>query len=135
VAAWSNVLHWYTELLAWDKVVHAILTGLLATLGIIAAQRAGLLPRARHRAGLVAAAVALGLGLGAIWEMLEWTGNAITDAVIFVSYDDTVGDLAADGLGALVAGLALPFLSARAVTSGARAPELADPAVRSESGG
>ena len=54
--------------------------------------------------------------------MLEWTGNAVTDAVIFVSYDDTIGDLAADGLGALAE--ASPFPSspgARSVMSRHRA--------------
>lgn len=114
MAAWSNVFDLYTEVYAWDKVIHAVLTGLLTTLGIVAAQRASILPAVEgHRVGLAIAAVALGLGLGSLWEMLEWLGNAMTDAVIFVSYDDSIGDLAADGLGALIAGIALPFLTGR----------------------
>ncbi|KQQ94267.1 hypothetical protein ASF62_09030 [Leifsonia sp. Leaf325] len=120
VAAWSNVFDLYTEVFGWDKLVHVALTGVIATLAVIASQRSGLLPTTGHRAGLVMATGAFGLAVGSIWEMLEWAGNALTDAVIYVGYDDTIGDLAADALGGIIAGLALPFLAGRsaAVRSG-----------------
>ncbi|KQX07631.1 MULTISPECIES: hypothetical protein [unclassified Leifsonia] len=139
VAAWSNVFDLYTEVFGWDKLVHVALTGVIATLAVIAAQRSGILPTTGHRAGLVVATVAFGLAAGSVWEMLEWVGNALTDAVIYVGYDDTIGDLAADAVGGLIAGLALPFLTGRsaAITSGDRGsgdPE-ASAEVRMTSGG
>ena len=40
-----------------------------------------------------------------MWEFVEWVGyRFITDA-IFVTYDDTIGDMMAGGFGALVAGV------------------------------
>ncbi|MEL4317539.1 hypothetical protein WJX64_00825 [Leifsonia sp. YIM 134122] len=113
VAAWSNVFDLYTEVFGWDKLVHVALTGVIATLAVVAAQRSGILPTTGHRVGLVIATAALGLAVGSIWEMLEWAGNALTDAVIYVGYDDTIGDLAADAVGGLIAGIALPFLTGR----------------------
>ena len=89
VAAWSSVLDLYTRFLGWDKVVHILLTGLLAALATIAAQRAGLLPSGReHSIGLAVVTVAFGIAAGAVWEGLEWAGHTLAVAPIFVSYDD-----------------------------------------------
>ena len=46
----------------------------------------------------------LGLALGALWEMVEWFGYAFLTDAIYVTYEDTVGDMAVGGLGALCAG-------------------------------
>ena len=114
IAAWSNIFHLYTELTGWDKVVHVVLTAVIASLIVIGAQQTGLLPSPRrHRAGLIFATLAAGLAAGCLWEMLEWGGHNLIDSTIFVGYDDTIGDLAADGVGALAAGFALPFLAAQ----------------------
>lgn len=113
VAAWSNVFHLYTEVFGWDKLIHFLLTGLLASLATITAQRSGLLTAAPgHRGGVVVVTMAFGVAAGALWEGLEWAGHALAIAPIYVGYSDTIGDLAADALGALTAGLALPFLAA-----------------------
>jgi hypothetical protein len=45
--------------------------------------------------------------------MGEWLGHNFVDSKIFVGYDDTIGDLAADGSGGLLVGLGLPWLAAR----------------------
>ncbi|KQP01849.1 hypothetical protein ASF30_04620 [Leifsonia sp. Leaf264] len=111
IAAWSNVFDLYTEIVGWDKIVHAALTGAVTILVVTAAQRGGLLPQTGSpRFALVLSGAAVGLAVGSIWEMLEWAGHTFTDAVIFVGYDDTIGDLAADGVGGLIAGLALSLL-------------------------
>ncbi|WP_418606141.1 hypothetical protein [Georgenia sp. SUBG003] len=49
-------------------------------------------------------ALAVGLALAVVWELGEWAGHTYLDPAIFVSYDDTIGDLAAGGAGAAVAG-------------------------------
>lgn len=115
VAGWSSVFEWYTTVFLWDKFVHVVLTGLLAALVyVIGSDLRGVpaAPGARRIAVAVTTTIA-GLAVGAVWEMGEWLGHHYVDSAIFVGYDDTIGDLAADGLGALVAGFALPWLAAR----------------------
>jgi hypothetical protein len=53
---------------------------------------------------------AFGLAGSAVWEMVEWLGKTFISTDIFVAYDDTIGDMAVGGLGALCAGLALWLL-------------------------
>lgn len=111
VAAWSNVFSLYTTLIGWDKVIHGVLTGVIAALVVVISQRTAFLPPlAGHRVGHATVATVLGLGLGALWEIGEWAGHTFVDSAVFVGYVDTIGDLGADGAGALLAGLALPLL-------------------------
>ncbi len=58
-------------------------------------------------AGTVVVAVAVGLALSAVWEMVEWAGWLFISDEIFVGYQDTIGDMAIGGVGAAVAGLVL----------------------------
>ncbi|GAA1360179.1 hypothetical protein GCM10009596_16620 [Arthrobacter rhombi] len=114
VAAWSNVLDLYEHLPGWDKFIHGLLGGLVALLAVTLAQRAGSVPAPgdpRAMPMLVSATVAFGLATGAVWEMLEWAGHTYIDPAVHVGYDDTIGDLAADGIGSLVAALLwFPYL-------------------------
>ena len=58
----------------------------------------------RHQIGFVSCNTAVYDRMTA-WEMVEWFGyRFITDA-IFVTYDDTIGDMMAGGAGALAAGV------------------------------
>ena len=50
---------------------------------------------------------ATGTALAVVWEFGEWYGHTFLDSRIQVGYDDTIGDLAAGMVGALVAGVAL----------------------------
>lgn len=111
-AAWSNVFDLYVLLPGWDKFMHAVLGGLLAVLSVVIAQRTGILPPTTERPGaLVLATLVLGLATGAVWELLEWAGHTLIDPQVHVGYQDTMGDLAADGLGALIGGFLLPYLT------------------------
>lgn len=105
VAAGSNVLELYRAWTGWDLVVHLACTGLLAAVALVLLDDAGVVaPTGRRRTPIVVATLA-GLALSAVWEMIEWFGyRFITDA-IFVTYDDTIGDMIAGGTGALVAGV------------------------------
>ncbi|WP_220034223.1 hypothetical protein [Curtobacterium sp. MCSS17_008] len=113
VAGWSSALEWYTSVFLWDKLIHVVLTGLLAALLAVIAADLRLVPHAPD-AGRVSVSLlvfTVGLGIGAVWEMCEWLGHNYVDSKIYVGYDDTIGDLAADGLGGLLVGLALPWLA------------------------
>lgn len=105
VAAGSNVLDLYRAWTGWDLVVHAVCTGVLAAVALVLLDDAGVItPTGRRRTPIVLATAA-GLALSAVWEFVEWVGyRFITDA-IFVTYDDTIGDMMAGGFGALVAGV------------------------------
>jgi hypothetical protein len=50
-----------------------------------------------------------GLAIGSVWEMCEFLGHTQLDAGIRVGYDDTIGDLAADLAGGILAGLLVPW--------------------------
>ncbi len=105
VAAGSNVIDLYRAWTGWDLIVHAVCTGVLAAVALVLLDDARVIePTGRRRTPIVVATSA-GLALSAAWEMVEWFGyRFITDA-IFVTYDDTIGDMIAGGAGALVAGV------------------------------
>ncbi|WP_109211681.1 MULTISPECIES: hypothetical protein [Microbacterium] len=109
VAAWSNVLHLYETLVGWDLVVHFVCTGVLAAMTYVILARLQIVPAPlgdeTRRATPVVLVTALGLALSALWEMLEWVGRTFIAPEIFVTYQDTIGDMAAGGLGGLLAGL------------------------------
>ena len=108
-AAWSSVLDLYARISWWDLVVHFASTGglavmawyLLAAFGAVAARHNG-----RDLPGFAVAALVtvLGLALSVLWEFAEWWGHTFVDETINVGYQDTLGDLAAGGLGALLSG-------------------------------
>ena len=123
VAAWSNVFDLYSRIAWWDLVVHFVCTGVLAALAYLALARLGIVVAARSpgytRATGIILTTAIGLAVSALWEMVEWVGYTYISDKIFVTYDDTIGDMAVGGFGALVAGLLLsvvPFDRERAGT-------------------
>lgn len=111
IAAWSNVFDLYTRVAWWDIVIHLVCTGVLAVLLYVLCGYAGIVaaPRTEHFTGPAAIVLgtAFGLALSAVWEMIEWLGKTFVTAEIFVTYDDTIGDMAVGGLGALLAGCLL----------------------------
>ncbi|MBM3714959.1 MAG: hypothetical protein FJW64_04360 [Actinobacteria bacterium] len=105
VAAGSNVLELYRAWTGWDLIVHLACTGVLAAVALILLQDSGVVAATGRRRTPIVLATLSGLALSAVWEMVEWFGyRFITDA-IFVTYDDTIGDMMAGGLGALVVGV------------------------------
>jgi hypothetical protein len=114
VAAWSNVFDAYRRIPGWDLVVHFAATGTLALVAYLLLARLRVLPlpgSREHRTAIaVVISTALGLALSAVWEMIEWVGFTFISDDIFVAYGDTIGDLAAGGAGALLAGVILAFV-------------------------
>jgi hypothetical protein len=114
VAAWSNVFDLYTSIWWWDILVHFVCTGVIAVMAYLLLARVRMLVPPDSPGFTLAHALvlctALGLAASALWEMVEWLGKTYISSAIFVAYDDTIGDLAVGGLGALVAGAALRLL-------------------------
>jgi hypothetical protein len=119
VSAASNVLDLYRRIPWWDVPVHILTTGLLAVLVVLAADR-GRVAFDRRPLALAGFVVIIGLALSALWEMGEWAGHTYVDPAIMVGYDDTVTDMIAGGLGALVASLFVPAALRPGVTRGGR---------------
>lgn len=113
-AAWSNVFDLYRSAPGWDTVMHVVCTAMLAGVVYLALERLGVVapvgPGRRRRSALVLVPT-IGLALSALWEMVEWIGYRLITDEIFVTYDDTIGDMAAGGLGALVAGFLMTVVS------------------------
>lgn len=109
VAAASNVFDLYRTIVGWDLVVHFVCTGVIAATGYLVLARCGVVPAQgatgfRRRTAIVVSTI-LGLAVSAVWEMIEWAGRTFVTAEIFVTYQDTIGDMAVGGLGALLAGV------------------------------
>ncbi|MEJ3404830.1 hypothetical protein WDJ51_08800 [Rathayibacter sp. YIM 133350] len=117
VAAWSSVLDIYLTVRWWDIPMHLITNGMIAALAYLLLVRLGLVADAAELSHPVASAVvlttALGIALGVVWEIAEFLGHTFIDANIYVGYADTIGDLAVDAAGALIAGFAMPYIAAR----------------------
>jgi hypothetical protein len=114
VAAASNVFDLYRTVPGWDLVVHFVCTGVIAATGYVLLARAGVVPAQdaesfRTRTAIVIVP-ALGLAVSALWEMIEWAGRTFVTTEIFVTYQDTIGDMAVGGLGAVVAGIVVAFV-------------------------
>ena len=58
--------------------------------------------RAPHYVGIFVVTLALGLALGALWEILEFAADEFVGSQLSLGNRDTIGDLVADGVGALV---------------------------------
>lgn len=124
VAVWSSVLEVYVSTRWWDLPIHFLANGLCAALCYIMLVQLGILADATTLPRPVASAVvmttALGLSLGVIWEILEWFGHTFIDEAIYVSYVDSIGDLAWGGAGSLLAGCIMPYLMDRSALVGER---------------
>jgi hypothetical protein len=114
VAAASNVFDLYRTVPGWDLVVHFVCTGVIAATGYILVARVDVVPAqdsaAFRRRTAIVIVTALGLAVSALWEMVEWAGRTFVTAEIFVTYQDTIGDMAVGGLGAVVAGIIVAFV-------------------------
>ena len=103
-AAWCAQLGVYERVDRLDLVVHAATTGAIAAVAHHVFTRAGLVAPSRHaRASAALTTVGLGSLVAVVWELLEWVGHTFVDDSIFVTYTDTLGDLAAGLVGSVLA--------------------------------
>lgn len=111
VAAWSNVFDLYRTIAGWDLLLHGVCTGVLAIVLAVVIERTGVAALTRDagvrpRTPLVMLPL-LALAISAVWEMIEWVGWAFLSDDIFVTYQDTIGDMVLGGLGGILAGVLL----------------------------
>jgi len=98
----------YDEIVRFDDLVHVTLPLLTAPVVYIALARLDVVPDPRdethlqHYAGIFIVTAALGVTIGALWEVVEWRSDAWFGTSLSIDNDDTVGDLVRDTLGSLL---------------------------------
>jgi hypothetical protein len=102
----------YDEVLMFDDLVHVALPLLTAPVVYIGLARLDVVPdprdetHFRHYAGIFVVTLALGVTIGALWELVEWGLDTWFGTRLQLSNVDTVGDILRDSIGSL-AGAAL----------------------------
>jgi hypothetical protein len=105
---YGEALGVYDEVRLFDDLVHFTLPMLTAPVLYIALARLDVVPdprdetHVRHYVGIFVVTAALGITMGALWELVEWRSDAWFGTHLQLSNDDTVGDLLRDSLGSLV---------------------------------
>ncbi|UOY02394.1 hypothetical protein [Blastococcus sp. PRF04-17] len=108
----------YDQFVRFDDLVHVTLPMLTAPVVYIALARLDVVPdpkdetHLRHYVGIAVATAALGISIGALWEIFEWRSDVWFGTELSEGNDDTNGDLVRDTLGSL-AGAALLVAWAR----------------------
>lgn len=130
VAAWSNVFDLYRTVTGWDLVLHFLCTAVLAVIAAVILTRTGVVPLVaavdgsgpplRRRTPVILVPL-VALAISAVWEMIEWLGWRYLSDDIFVTYQDTIGDMVMGGLGGVAAGVLLAL-----VPVGRRSPRVAE---------
>lgn len=114
----GEALGLYDEFVSFDDLVHFTLPLLTAPVFYIALARLDVVPDLRdethlqHYVGILIVSTALGIAMGAVWEIVEWRSDALLGTSLSIDNDDTVGDLVRDSLGAIT-GAALLVVWAR----------------------
>ena len=113
LTGWGEALGLYDAWKPYDNVVHFVVPLLCSQVAYIALARIEVLPDMRedfvprHYAGIFTVTFSLGVAIGGVWEIFEWSSDAIFGSNLSMGNDDTVGDLIADTLGSLAGGLLL----------------------------
>jgi uncharacterized membrane protein YjdF len=117
------------ETWAWyDRVVHFLVPMVASQVLYLCLARLDVLPDPRqrtlrrHEAGMFVVTFALGLSVGAMWEVFEWASDGVFGSDLSQGNLDTVGDLIADTAGSLTGGALMVLWSERGWGSVARVP-------------
>ena len=104
----GETLGLYDDFARFDDLVHFTLPMLTAPVIYIALARVEVVPDPRdethlpHYVGIAVVTAALGIAVGALWEIYEWRSDAWFGTSLSEGNDDTNGDLVRDTLGSLV---------------------------------
>jgi hypothetical protein len=114
----GETLGLYDRFVRFDDLVHVTLPMLTAPVVYIALARLDVVPdpkdetHLQHYVGIAVVTTALGISIGALWEIFEWRSDVWFGTELSEDNDDTNGDLVRDTLGSL-AGAALLVVWAR----------------------
>jgi hypothetical protein len=112
LTGWGDALGLYEKIGFYDLIVHSLASFFFAPVLYILLARAEVLAdlkqvtTAHHVVGVFVVTLALGLAVGAVWEMAEYSSDHYLGTHLAKSERDTATDLMVDGAGA-AAGAAL----------------------------
>jgi uncharacterized membrane protein YjdF len=115
LTGWGDAVGLYDALSFYDNIVHFLVPLFSGQVIYILLARIELVPDPKdsstpaHYAGLFSVTAALGIAVGALWEIVEWTADSTIGSDLQLGNEDTVTDLLADASGAF-AGAALLVL-------------------------
>ena len=118
LTGWGEALRLYDRFANYDVLVHFLVPMLGAPIVYIALSRLEVVAEPRehdqrhHYVGLFLVTLALGLALGALWEIAEWTSDHMSGSRLQTGQSDTIGDLVADACGAAAGGALLVIWAA-----------------------
>ncbi len=115
--AWGEVLGVYDSWRSYDNVVHFTVPLLVTGMIYLLLVRLGVLPelsdlkQVHQKFGFFLTAVALGMAIGAGWEIIEWSLDEWAGANLVGSATDTATDLIWDTMGATGSAIILTLWS------------------------
>jgi hypothetical protein len=115
--AWGSALGMYGSWGFYDNLVHFIVPLLTTGMIYLLLVRLGVVPELRdlkqlhQKVGFFLTVMALGMAIGAGWEVVEWLLDQVTDVGRVGSADDTATDLISDTLGSGLSALILVLWS------------------------
>jgi hypothetical protein len=113
LTGWGDALGLYERIGFYDLVVHTLASFFFAPVLYILLARAEVLAdlrqitTAHHFVGVFVVTLALGLAVGAVWEMAEYSSDHFFGTELAKSERDTATDLMVDGAGATAGGALL----------------------------
>jgi hypothetical protein len=125
---WGEAFGLYDSFAAYDRVVHFLVPMLTSQVIYLCLARIEVMPDPRqetlphHEIGILVAVFALGLAVGALWEIFEWSSDGVFGSELSQGNTDTVGDLIADASGALAGGALMVLWTRRGWGSVRRIP-------------
>jgi uncharacterized membrane protein YjdF len=105
---WGEALGLYDRWGWYDTVVHFLVPMLTAPVAYLALARLDVVPDLRdhivprREAGIFVVTLALGIAVGAVWEIFEYASDGLLGSELQEGNTDTVRDLGADTIGAAV---------------------------------
>jgi hypothetical protein len=126
--AYAEVTGVYDAVGWFDRLVHVTLPLLTAPVIYIGLARLEVVPDPRdethlpHYVGVGVVTAALGLSVGALWEIVEWASDALAGTDLSEGNSDTVGDLVADTVGSVLGAALLVLWTLRGWGSVRRIP-------------
>ena len=113
LTGWGDALGLYHRFAHYDTAVHFLVPSAIAPIVYILLARGDVLPdlgergERHHLVGIFVVTLALGLAIGALWEIFEFSSDHVFGSHLVHGESDTATDLVADGCGALVGGALL----------------------------
>jgi hypothetical protein len=112
----------------YDRAVHFLVPMLTSQVLYLCLARIEVLPDPRQETprhdliGMFVVTFALGLAVGALWEVFEWSSDSVFGSNLSEGNTDTVGDLIADACGSLAGGALMVLWAHRGWGSVRRIP-------------